>query len=115
MNKHSRGSFGRNELFGAMDTFAVPLAMQVRRRFAITLNLKGEKRQFIHGAEDSVVFLPPWNKRTAFAVMVVLLRINSIKVIAEEEETIDMLLDICAHKKDKKDLESWIKEVTIPL
>jgi death-on-curing protein len=53
------------------------------------------------------------NKRTAFAAMVAFLRINGIKVIADEEEIINMLLDISAHKKDKQDLENWIRKVTI--
>lgn len=55
------------------------------------------------------------NKRTAFAAMVVFLRINGIQIIAEEEESINMLLDISAHKKDKKDLEDWIRKVTVPV
>jgi hypothetical protein len=41
-----------------MDTFAVLLEMPVRRRFATPLRVKGEKRRFIHEAEDFVVFSP---------------------------------------------------------
>ena len=63
MNKHSRGSFGRNDPFGAMDTFAVRLAMSVKQLFASLLNNKGEGRQFIHEAEDFVVFLPAVYKK----------------------------------------------------
>jgi death on curing protein len=55
------------------------------------------------------------NKRTAFAAMVAFLRINGINVIAGEDETINMLLEICAHKKDQKDLENWIRKVAMPL
>lgn len=44
--------------FGAMDIFAAPSEMQVRRRFASTLKVKAKVRQFIHEAEDLAVFLP---------------------------------------------------------
>ncbi len=41
-----------------MGTFAVPLVMQARRPFNTTLKVRGEGGQFIHEAEDFVVFLP---------------------------------------------------------
>ncbi len=39
-------------------TFVVLSAILVMRRFAILLKVKGEKRRFIHEAEDFVVFSP---------------------------------------------------------
>jgi hypothetical protein len=41
-----------------MGTFAVPLVMQARRPFNTTLKVRSEGGQFIHEAEDFVVFLP---------------------------------------------------------
>jgi hypothetical protein len=41
-----------------MDTFAVRLATPVKQPSASILNNKGEGGQFIHEAEDFVVFLP---------------------------------------------------------
>ena len=41
-----------------MDTFAVRLATPVKQASASILNNKGEGGQFIHEAEDFVVFLP---------------------------------------------------------
>lgn len=58
MNKNYRGSFGRTEPSGVMDTFAVRLATPVKQPSASILNNKGEGGQFIHEAEDFVVFLP---------------------------------------------------------
>ena len=58
MNQSSRGSFGRNDPSGVMDTFAVRLATPVKQPSASILNNKGEGGQFIHEAEDFVVFLP---------------------------------------------------------
>jgi hypothetical protein len=62
MNTHYRDSFGRNGLFGVMATFAVRLAMPVKPLFASILNNKAEGGQFIHEAEDFVVFLPVFYK-----------------------------------------------------
>ncbi len=42
-----------------MDTFAALSEMPVRKQFVSTLRVKGEKRRFIHEAEDFVVFTPP--------------------------------------------------------
>ncbi len=41
-----------------MDTFVVRLAMRVRKQSDNLLRVKGEKRRFIHEAEDFAVFSP---------------------------------------------------------
>ena len=52
-----------------MDTFVVLLAMRVRKPSDNLLRVKGEKRRFIHEAEDFAVFSPhPYKLASSYVV-----------------------------------------------
>jgi death-on-curing protein len=55
------------------------------------------------------------NKRTGAAAMITFLRLNCIKLIAAEEEILDIILDIANRRKTEEDLVYWLAMKTRPL
>jgi death on curing protein len=52
------------------------------------------------------------NKRTAFIVMAVFLKINQIRLIASEIDVVNIMLGIASGTTSKKMLCNWLKENT---
>jgi death-on-curing protein len=52
------------------------------------------------------------NKRTARMTMIVFLRVNGIRIVASEDESLEKILSIAEGKMNKMDLAQWIECVS---
>jgi death-on-curing protein len=55
------------------------------------------------------------NKRTARMAMIVFLRYNNVKIIATEEDTLNMILDVAEGRMSKEQLAEWLETATAPI
>lgn len=53
------------------------------------------------------------NKRTAFASMVVFLRLNGMRLIAEQPDATKMMLGVAAGESSEADLANWLRNNTM--
>ncbi|MFH1765971.1 MAG: type II toxin-antitoxin system death-on-curing family toxin [Gemmatimonadota bacterium] len=54
------------------------------------------------------------NKRVAFQAIYLFLGLNGLRVDAEEEEVVALILALASGELDEPDLASWLREHTLP-